>query len=141
MLLGDRQMAVYPTPVGDHRQRAGVTLRCRYLPHHVLTLSRLSPNVAKAEKGERCPIRVRLVPAIWSVTAEIDVACLVGMERELVPSKTLAQYIQNPLGILEIRERHHGVVGEPDKGTFPLKPRLHLELEPLIQHMMQENVR
>jgi hypothetical protein len=42
------------------------------------------------------------------------------MQRELVPSETLAQYIQNPLGILEIRERHHGVVGEPDKGTFPL---------------------
>src|SRR5262245_38760139 len=27
------------------------------------------------------------------------------MERELVPSETLAQYIQNPLGILEVRER------------------------------------
>src|SRR5262249_53757773 len=65
----------------------------------------------------------------------------VGMERELVPSKTLGQYIQNPLGILEVRERHYGVVGETDKGTFPLEPRFHLVLEPLVQHVVQENVR
>src|SRR5262249_43005463 len=31
----------------NRRQRAGVTLLCRYLPHHVLTLPRLSPNVAE----------------------------------------------------------------------------------------------
>src|SRR5262245_55691103 len=141
MLLGDRQMSVCPTPVGDRRQRAGVTLICRYLPHHILTLPRLSPYVAEAEKGERCPTCVRVVLAIWSVTAEIDEARLVGMERELVSSETLAQNIQNPLGVLEIRERHHGVVGESDKSTFPLEAWLHLILEPLIQHMMQENVR
>jgi len=141
MLLGDRQMSVCPTPIADRRQRAGVTLLCRYLPHHVLTLPRLSPNVAEAEEGERCPIRVRVVLAIWSVAAEIDKACLVGMERELVPRKTLAQYIQNPLGILKVCERHHGVISKTDKGTVPLEPRFHLVHEPLIQHMMQEDVR
>src|SRR5215472_19091635 len=141
MLLGDRSMPVIPAPVRNRRQRAGVTLLCRYLPHHVLTLPRLSPNVAEAEEGERCPIRVRVVLAIWSVAAEVDKACLVGMERELVPSETLAQYIQNPLGILEVRERHHGIVSESDKGTSPLEPRFNLVLEPLVQHMMQENVR
>ena len=141
MLLGDRQMSVCPTPIADRRQRAGVTLLCRYLPHHVLTLPRLSPNVAEAEEGERCPIRVRVVLAIWSVAAEIDKACLVGMERELVPRKSLAQYIQNPLGILKVCERHHGVISKTDKGTVPLEPRFHLVLEPLIQHMMQEDVR
>src|SRR5215831_9984840 len=139
MLFGDRQMSVCPTPVADRRQRAGVTLLCRYLPHHVLTLPRLSPNVAEAEEGERCPIRARVVLAIWSVAAEIDEACLVGMERELVPSKTLAQYVQNPPGILDVCERHHGVISKTDKGTVPLEPRFHLVLEPLIQHMMQEN--
>src|SRR5262244_1972424 len=141
MLLGDRSMPVIPAPVRNRRQRAGIALLCRYLPHHVLTLPRLSPNVAEAEEGERCPIRVRVVLAIWSVAAEIDEACLVGVERELVPSKTLAQYVQNPLGILEVRERHDGVIGESGEGTFPLEPRFHLVLEPLIQHMMQENVR
>src|SRR6516225_6822952 len=141
VLLGDRQMPVFPTPFGHRCQRAGVTLLGRYLPHHVLTLSRLSPYVAEAEKGERGTIRARVAGRIWSIAAEVDEACLVGMERELVPSKTLAQYIQNPLGILEVRERHYGVVGETDKSTFPLEPRLHLVLEPLVQHVVQENVR
>src|SRR5262245_30063839 len=78
MLVGDRPMSVCPTPVGDRRQRAGVTLLCRYLPHHVLALPRLSPHVAEAEEGERCPIRVQVVLAIWSVAAEIDEARLSG---------------------------------------------------------------
>src|SRR6516225_5097077 len=104
-------------------------------------LPRLSPYVAEAKKGERGTIRARVAGRIWSIAAEVDEACLVGMELELVPSKTLAQYIQNPLGILEVRERHYGVVGETDKSTFPLEPRLHLVLEPLVQHVVQENVR
>jgi hypothetical protein len=29
-------------------------------------------------------------------------------------------------------ERHHSIVGEPDKGTFPLETRLHLVLEPFV---------
>jgi hypothetical protein len=135
MLFGDRQMPVLPAPVTNRRQRAGVTLLCRYLPHHVLTLPRLSPNMAEAEGGERWPIRVRVVLAIWSVAAEIDQARLVGMERKLVPSKARAQNVQNPLGILEVRERHDDVVGESDKGAFPLEAWFHFILEPLTQHI------
>jgi hypothetical protein len=82
-----------------------------------------------------------VVLTIWSVTTEVDEARLVGMEREPVPSKPLVQDIQNPLGILEIRKRHDGVVGESDKGTFSLEAWFHLILEPFIQHMVQENVR
>ena len=64
MLLGDRQVPVFPAPVANRRQRAGVTLLCRYLPHDVLALSRLSPDVAEAEEGERRPIRFRVVFSI-----------------------------------------------------------------------------
>ena len=93
VLLGDRQMPVVPAPVGNRRQRAGVTVLCRYLPHHILARPRLSPYVAEAEEGERGAIRFRMVFPIWSFAAEIDEARLVGMKRELVPRKTLAQYI------------------------------------------------
>jgi hypothetical protein len=82
-----------------------------------------------------------MVLAVWSVAAEIDEACLLGVELEPVPSKTLAQHVQNPLGILEIRERHYGIVGEPGKGTFPPQAWFHHVLEPLIQHVVQEDVR
>jgi hypothetical protein len=40
------------------------------------------------------------------------------MERELVPRKTLAQYIQNPLGILKVCERHHGVISKMIDGSL-----------------------
>ena len=77
----------------------------------------------------------------WSFEAEVDEARLVGMERKLVPSETLAQNAENPLGVEEVLKRHHGIVGVPDKGTSPLKAWLHLVLEPLIQHVVQENIR
>src|SRR5215831_3784790 len=141
VLVTNRLVPVGPAPIRDRRQRAGVTFLCRYLPHRAVSFPRPSPHVAEAEKGKRGPIRVRVVPSIWSVAAEIDEARLVAVEFEPVPSKTLAQDIQDPFGIPGIRERHHGVVGEADKDTSPLEVWFHLILEPLIQHMMQENVR
>jgi hypothetical protein len=48
VLLGYRSMPVLPAPVRNRRQRAGVTLLCRYLPHDVLAFPRLSPYVAIA---------------------------------------------------------------------------------------------
>ena len=91
VLLGDRLVPVFPAPLADRRQRAGVTALRRYLPHHVLAVLRLAPYVAEAEKGERRAIRFRMSFPIWSFEAEVDEARLVGMERKLVPSETLAQ--------------------------------------------------
>ena len=60
VLLGDRPVPVFPAPLADRRQRAGVTALRRYLPHHVLAVLRLAPYVAEAEKGERRAIRFRM---------------------------------------------------------------------------------
>jgi hypothetical protein len=35
----------------------------------------------------------------------------IGMEREPIPSTTLDQKRPGPLGILDIRKRHYGIVG------------------------------
>ena len=64
-----------------------------------------------------------MVLVIWSVTSEIDEACLVGMERELVPSKTLAQNAQNPFGVLEIRNAITGRVAERNFTSPPSQIR------------------
>src|ERR1019366_10266269 len=56
------------------------------------------------------------------------------MEYEPILCKSLAQNAEDPLGIEEILESHHGIVGESDKGTSPLEARPHLDLEPFIQH-------
>jgi len=82
-----------------------------------------------------------MVRPIWSGVAEIDETRLVGMERKPIPCKSLAQYTENPLGLEEVLERHYGIVSEADKGTSSLETWPHLELEPFIQHVVQENVR
>src|ERR1700674_2494438 len=80
VLVGDGLMPVDPTPRRNRRQRSGVTILCRYLPHHILSRPRLGPDVGKAEEGERGTIRLRMVSPIWPVVAEINEARLVGME-------------------------------------------------------------
>src|SRR6202521_1752310 len=140
-LVRDRLMSVDPTPSRKRRQRSGVTVLCRYLPHHILACPRLAPDVGEAEEGERGTIRLRMVSPIWSAVAEIDEARLVGMECESVPCKALTQNAKDPLGIEEILERQHGIISEADKGTSSLEPWSHLELKPFVQHVVQENVR
>jgi hypothetical protein len=39
-LVGDGLMPVDPTPLRNRRQRSGATIRCRYLPHHILSRPR-----------------------------------------------------------------------------------------------------
>src|SRR3954451_25037662 len=50
---------------------------------------------------------IKVVGALWPLEAEVDEARLVGMEREPIPGKTLAQNSQNPRGIGESLESHH----------------------------------
>ena len=59
VLLRDRLVSVFPAPLADRRQRAGVTALRRYLAHDILAVLRLAPYVAEAEKGERRAIRFR----------------------------------------------------------------------------------
>ena len=73
------------------------------------------------------PRKSKLVPSVagWRALcrplwAEVDEACLVGMEREPIPRKTLAQHRQDPFGVDDVVERHHRVISVPDKGAIPL---------------------
>ncbi len=69
--------------------------------------------------------------APFPLRAEVDDPCLVRMEREPKPGKTLAQHGQDALGVDDIVERHERVVGEPDKGAIPFETRPYLR-NPLI---------
>src|SRR3984893_12629719 len=100
-----------------------------------------STRPGRSEEGERGTIRLRMVSPIWSVVAEIDEACLGGMECESIPCKALTQNAEDPLGIEEVLERQHGIVSEADKGTSPRETWAHLDLKPFVQHVVQENVR
>src|ERR1700694_537125 len=57
LLIRTSLMPVPPTPGRNRRQCAGVTVLCRYLPHHILARPRLAPDVGKAEEmlDPTCP--------------------------------------------------------------------------------------
>ena len=92
---------------------------------------------SEARQGGRLPSYHRhIMEAIhgpWPCEAKIDEARLVGMKCEPIPRKPLVQNTQNPLGVAEVCERHHGIVGEPDEGTSPVETGPHLVLEPFIR--------
>ena len=54
VLVGDGLMPVDPTPRRNRRQRSGVTILCRYLPHHILARPRLAPDVGEASADPPC---------------------------------------------------------------------------------------
>ena len=97
--------------------------------------------MGKAKEVERCATRCRVAHPIWPLEAEVDEACLLGMQRKAIPCKTLTQNGQDPFGAEEVLERHYKIIGIPDKGTSPLEPRPHLCFESFIQHMVQIDVR
>ena len=63
------------------------------------------------------------------------------MEGKSIPCEALAQNRQHAFGIDDVVECHQRVIGVADKGALPFKTRPHHGLEPLVQHMMQEDVR
>src|SRR3982751_4825080 len=115
MLHGDRPMPVIPAPLGDRRQRSGIASLGCDLPDHVDPFARLAPDMGEAEEVERGAMRSRVLGALRPLEAEVDEARLVGMEREPIPGKTLAQNSQDPRGIGKGLESHHEIVGVPDK--------------------------
>src|SRR5271167_3388412 len=141
MLVAEGPVAVFPTPVVHRGHRAGKAAFGRYLLDHVLAVPRASPDMGQAEEVEGGPIRRRVASAVPPLWAEIDDTCLVRVEREPKASKTLAQHLQDALGVDDIVERHDRVVGEADKGAFPSETRPHLVLKPFVQHVVQEPLR
>src|SRR6516162_6209883 len=102
-------MPVGPAPFLDRHQRSRQTALGRPLPHHLLSILRLRPDMGEAEKVERRCLAV-WVRATLALGAEVDEARLVRMEREPVPVKPLSQHFQNPFGVVVALERHHEVI-------------------------------
>jgi len=107
MLFGDVQMQVMPAPVGHRCHRTSKTALRRQLLDHILSLSRLAPDVREAEEVESGPACCAVAHAVGPLEAKVDEACLVGMQRQAVSRKTLAQHGQDPLGAEEVLKRHH----------------------------------
>jgi hypothetical protein len=141
MLVAERPVAACPTPVTDRSHRAGKPALGRHLPNHVFAVPRPSPNMGQAQEVEAGPIRFRMARTPQPLWAEVDEARLVGVEGKSIPRETLAQDRQHTFGVDDVIERHQCIVGEPGKGALPSETRFHLDLEPFVQHVVQEDVR
>ena len=64
LLFGDAQMQIVSAPVAHRSQRTSEATLRRALPHHVLALPRLHPDMSKTEEVERGPARCRVGLAI-----------------------------------------------------------------------------
>jgi hypothetical protein len=89
MLSGDRDAAVLSAPLRHGRERPGVSIFRRHLPHHVLAVPRRSPHVGEAEEVERCPVRCRMAAAVRPFEPEVHEPRLVRMKAQPDRSRRL----------------------------------------------------
>ena len=84
---------------------------------------------------------MRMSRTLEPLRTEVDEARLIGMEGESIACETLAQNRQHAFGVDNVVERHQRVIGVADKGALSSETRPHHGLEPLVQHMVQKDVR
>ena len=68
-------------------------------------------------------------------------SCLVRMDRQIILGKALGEDRQDPAGIFFVGESHDEVVRVADQERSSFQPSLNIPLEPIVQHVVQENVR
>jgi hypothetical protein len=140
VLFPERVVQVSPTPLRHGSQRACVPVFCRYLPNDVLAIPGLAPHVGEAKKVERRSHRRRVMPT-WASEPEVYEAGLGRMEQKPIPAKALAQHVQHSLAGQVVLKGHHSVISIADQLAPPSESRSRHPLEPLVQHVVQVNVR
>src|SRR5579884_3739900 len=98
-------------------------------------------DMRESEKVESC----RLPPARFlgfgqGLPPKLHQPSLVRMQRQSVFLEPLLQHIEYFLGVLPILKAENEVIGKTDLIGFASQPRLHLGLEPLIEHLMKIDV-
>ncbi len=139
MLRLDRQVPGALAPVVYRFQRAGETAFRRNLANDVLALHRPPPDVGEAGEVER---RGRCHPVTPAVTppAEVHIARPGLVEREPVSTEMFTRHVTQPLAAVAVFEGDDKSVGESHQLAVAAQARPRLFLEPLVQHMVQENV-
>src|ERR1700721_782871 len=94
----------------------------------------------EAEKVERGPHRCR-VTSIWTSEPEVYEASLGRMEPKPVPAQSLAQQFRHSLAGPMVLKGHHRVVSVSNQLAPPFESRSCHFLEPLVQHIVQVDVR
>src|SRR6266700_7273655 len=102
------------------------------------------PPAARTHMRETEKVEGRRLPRVGTArtrrAAERQEPRLLGVERQTIPRESLGKHFQDPLRVLAILKAEHEVIGVPNLGSHAAQARLHLVLEPLVEHVMQVNV-
>ena len=141
VLFGERPVPVRPAPCLHGEQRSRIALLVRHLPHDVLASPGSAPDMGEPEKAERRASRGRMRLTVRPFEPEVDHPRLLGMEGESKPSQPLPQHTVDPLAVEEVLESQNSVVRVPDQRRGPLHAGANLAFEPIVQHIVQEQIR
>ncbi len=140
VLLAERPVSVFPTPIAHCGNSPGETILGRDLPNHVLAVPRPSPHVGQAEEVEGGSIRCRMAGAPFVGGRKSTIGVLSGWSvspnrARRLPSTARTRRASTMLSnAMSASSAYRTRV--PSPLTWP-----HLILKPFVQHMMQEDVR
>ena len=140
VLLAERTVQVSSGTIDHGSQGARIPVFRRDLAHHVLAPQRLAPHVGKAKEVEGRP-RCRGVKPLRAFEPEVHEARLGRMEREPEPSKALAEHGEQALAGRSVLAGHHRVISIANQLASAFQPRARHRLEPVIQHVVQVDIR
>jgi len=126
------------TPLPDSFSGAPQSLRRRLSFHYPSSLPPSRPVVGEAQEIERAVTRA-IVMQLWPT--ELDQLRLRRVNRQAVPPEPLGQHRHEALCITFQFAAYYKVICEPDQKTLPLHARLYVPFEPLVQHLMEVDIR
>ena len=140
VLFFDLLVTVPTTPRGDLPDRPALPVRGRLSFHHPATLPGKSPVMGKTQKVERVGLVPMLPATAFRPRTEADQSRLVRVNRQTMLREPLREQFQNPAGVRLAGEAQNKIIRKADQEHTASQLRLHLLLDPFIQHIVQINV-
>src|SRR3984893_4875175 len=102
------------------------------------------PSAARTHMRETEKVEGRRLRRVGTArkrrAAERQQPRLLRVERQTIPRESLGKHFQDPLRVLAVLKAENEVIGVPNFGSHAAQARLHLVLEPLVEHLLQVNV-
>ena len=140
VLLAQSPVPMRPAPLPHRSHRPAEPVLRRLALDHPASLPGTPPIVREPQHREAV-LALRTAPRRLRRPAKLHHPRLLRVQPQPVLPKPLRQHPKHPPRIVFPLEDQHGIVSISDLKGPPPKPRLDLVLEPLIQYLVQVDVR
>ena len=141
MLFRNWVVAVHTTPLPDGRQGPGHPILGRLAPDNGIPPTRLAPIMREAKKVEGPRSTTTAATTRRSRAPERDESGLLRVEIEPVLRESLREHLRYPTRVVLPSKDEDGIVRKADEGSRAPHMRLHDILEPLVQNLVEVDVR